>query len=351
MPDSSRDAGKELATEEASLWLEKLERTLQQGESARLREWLAVPLHRRVIVERCMLWHGPEVLGVLGKLIPIDARLGRAEPFSRRMGTLLGGVLAVGCATLATMVLVLWMRTLSSNALLLVNEVYDTAVGARQDVRLPDGSTIQLNTATRLAVSYGLRSRDVTLLAGEAGFVVAPDATRLFRLHVGPRSLEIAAGRLALRRRAAEEADVTVAEGEAKILRSQHYAVRTPAQRRNALSYDYGETTLHAGQGAVVGPDWQWVQELQPGEMRSRLAWQQGLIAFASEPLEDALAEIERYTDERFVFADEALRRVRVSAEFRTGDVEDVRRVLREKLAIDSRPEAGGRIVLGALRR
>ncbi|MGH8443839.1 MAG: FecR domain-containing protein, partial [Solimonas sp.] len=52
-------------------------------------------------------------------------------------------------------------------------EHYETAVGARQAVALADGSTLTLNTGTRLDVSWHLRSRRVALLRGEALFDVA----------------------------------------------------------------------------------------------------------------------------------------------------------------------------------
>lgn len=55
MPES-HEAKRARAVEEAAMWLEKLERTLRPTESAQLREWLKVRLHREVIVERCKLW-------------------------------------------------------------------------------------------------------------------------------------------------------------------------------------------------------------------------------------------------------------------------------------------------------
>ena len=62
--------------------------------------------------------------------------------------------------------------------------------------------------------------------------------------------------------------------------------------------------------------------------------------------LEDALAEIERYTSTRFVLADQKLGAVRVSGRFHTGNVNAVRLALRQNFRIASRRDTRGRIVL-----
>lgn len=46
-------------------------------------------------------------------------------------------------------------------------------IGTRQEVTLPDGSMITLNTNTRVVVRYGPRFRDMFLVDGEASFYIA----------------------------------------------------------------------------------------------------------------------------------------------------------------------------------
>lgn len=57
---------------------------------------------------------------------------------------------------------------------------YRTAIGEQQDVSLPDGSSILLNTHTSLNVQFSKERRSVFLDAGEAHFEVAHDPDRPF---------------------------------------------------------------------------------------------------------------------------------------------------------------------------
>jgi transmembrane sensor len=73
------------------------------------------------------------------------------------------------------------------------------------------------------------------------------------------------------------------------------------------------------------------------------------MIVFTGEPLEQVLAEVDRYTTTRFVIADDTLRDVRIGGYFRAGDVDGLLVALRENFLIDSRRDAQGRVVLTAL--
>lgn len=95
----------------------------------------------------------------------------------------------------------------------------------------------------------------------------------------------------------------------------------------------------------------QFVRKLEASDVDTLLAWQQGMIFFRDEPLERALAEVDRYTDTRFVLADEKLGAIRINGRFRTGDVDELLRALRTQFQIDSHRDAQGQIVLTALPR
>ena len=71
--------------EEAARWLEKIERTISREEAQALRAWLKGPGHRDTIIDRCKRWHGPEILAVLGELIPVEKLADRVEKHYGRM--------------------------------------------------------------------------------------------------------------------------------------------------------------------------------------------------------------------------------------------------------------------------
>lgn len=62
---------------------------------------------------------------------------------------------------------------------------YLSGIGETRQIRLEDGSRVQLGADSALAVDYSLDARRVRLLSGEAFFEVTPDARRPFRVAAG----------------------------------------------------------------------------------------------------------------------------------------------------------------------
>ena len=54
--------------------------------------------------------------------------------------------------------------------------------------------------------------------------------------------------------------------------------------------------------------------------MLQLLAWQQGLLIFSGEPLEDVVAEISRYTDTKIIIKSEEARALRIGGQFKVAD-------------------------------
>lgn len=349
MRKQPREQPRKQAAEQASLWLERLERTVKQDEAASFRDWLKAPLNREVIVDRCLLWHGTEILAVLGTVIPDDVASARLPPQPGRVGAVLAWVLAICCVGFSTFVLLggpPWAAFKVDEKAIRVEGFYRTPLGGRREVDLRDGTRITLNTATTVFVSYGRTSRDAALVRGEAIFEVPHDASRPFHVSVGGRVVETERARFNLRQLTNERSEITVLEGAVRILHPGFSAARTPAQLRDSLNYSYGEATVLATDRGVLGRGWQFVSALSQSDAQARLAWRRGLIIVTDEPLEDAIAEVARYAAREFVFADEGLRNIRLSGEFRTGDIDSVLRALRENLRIESRLDEQGRIVL-----
>ena len=66
-----------------------------------------------------------------------------------------------------------------------------TRRGDTRAVRLPDGTILRLDGATRLAIRYGKASRDVTLADGAVFFDVARDPSRPFTVHAGDGAVRV----------------------------------------------------------------------------------------------------------------------------------------------------------------
>lgn len=349
MDEAHKQAEQARISEEAANWLEKIERTIDQDEALALRTWLKSSPHREAIVERCKRWHGPEILAVLGELIPLESFAERVE---RQYGRLLLGIgMAVtGIATIT--VLTALARTMPNRDAqgnpLRADKFIRTVVGEQKTIQLPDGGSIMLNTLTGVYLLFDPGSRHINLLAGEAAFHVKFDAHRPFTVFASGRRFEVMQGdaRFNLRRIGPEQVEITVVQGKVRAHNARLGSL-SPAQLRAQVSS--GEHTFAASEGGAVGPGWQSPWALSSKEVDRRTAWQTGHIVLDNEYLEDALREVERYTRLRFDISQEELRARRVSGTFKVTDVQAVRRYLRETLAIHSMETDAGTVVLTLL--
>jgi transmembrane sensor len=315
-----------------------------------LQDWLKDPAQRKHIMEMAR-WHGPDVISVLSMLYPDSPEL--QSPRARRGVVSItlaacAAALLVGMATIAMTGHTPWTFFHHSHQTLdVATRTYETGVGERRVITLPDNSAVTLNTQTRISVAYSLNTRSIYVASGEASFDVAPKADWPFNVNVGRRSFSATDAKFNVRMLTSDDVELTVAQGAVTVLDAPRSLPDTPAKRRAYLIYaTYGETTLNAFQTALVEPSYQSVYTLDPGEVDARLAWQRGLLIFKGALLEDVLAEMDRYTTTRFVLASKALGTIRIEGDFRAGDIDGLLLALRKNFAIDSQRIGPNRIVL-----
>jgi transmembrane sensor len=88
------------------------------------------------------------------------------------------------------------------------------------------------------------------------------------------------------------------------------------------------------------------VKAVSPEQLSSEMAWREGAIIFDGEPLSDAVAEIERYTDARIVVSDPDTAALRVGGRFRTDNVQDFFQGLQSALPVAIRRAPDGVIYI-----
>src|SRR5262249_3527753 len=137
---------------------------------------------------------------------------------------------------------------------------YTTAIGELREVKLPDNSIIKLNTRSRVTVTYGQLSREVVLEFGEASFDVVSNPDRPFNVRAGNRQFQALGTRFIVRVLSPDNVELTVTEGEVKVVYAPPQWPETPEKRRENLTF--GEQTLSAFQTAVVEPGYQSVRDL-----------------------------------------------------------------------------------------
>ena len=83
--------------------------------------------------------------------------------------------------------------------------------------------------------------------------------------------------------------------------------------------------TLDAGSIALYADTRKHIESIQASDIEAKLSWRNGMLVFAGESLQEAAAEIERYKDIEFDFADESTRQKPVGGGYRTDDdIEDL---------------------------
>ena len=104
-----------------------------------------------------------------------------------------------------------------------------------------------------------------------------------------------------------------------------------------------------AGEQLVLGTREEEIVEVSAEEIEVKLSWRQGNLIFRGESLEDAVAEIGRYTTVEFVILDDDLKKVRIAGLFKAGDVDGLLATLRQNFSISYQRTGDGKIMLTSL--
>lgn len=297
--DTSRDID-----QAASGWTARLDRgPLTPNEDDAFQAWLrADPRSRGALLRAQALSMMSESAQALGDgFDPVafqDARRPRFAGLSRRQALTWTGSAAAAASLVALGV-----------ALPAAGAVVSTRRGEIRLVPLKDGSTVLLNTESRVRVKYDDGQRCVTLLEGEAYFSVARDERRPFVVEVDGRRLRTAQAAFRVRKLDADPVDVLVNEGQVDL------AVGGRTTAPLALKANTRLILSDAVGGAVEHP-----QLIAPEAVTRELAWREGKLAFEGETLKQAAETFARYSDTRIQIRDPDLAREPVTGLFAAND-------------------------------
>lgn len=315
------------AEEQAALWITRLDRGLSAAERDELEQWLSNPVNHAAFVELEDLWRTLDVMSDLAPLFPVDKAQSSAAP--RRVYWRAVAATAVAVATVAAAGALLLERP--NQPVQVVSaprpSIHVTAVGGFREVMLEDGSTLLLNTDTRVRATFSASLRALTLDRGEVYFDVAHDPSRPFLVRVGAHALE-AVGTAFNVERAGEGIELIVTEGRVRVLVADDDTAAP-------------DPVLTAGERGRLGPEGFSVSALATTEADTVLAWQRGMLIFDEALLADVLAEFGRYSTARLSLADATLGDIRVGGYFRAGDVDALLAALSGNLGIEAERRDG----------
>jgi len=314
---SVHEAAEAALLEQACGWCLKLsEGRLAPAESAAFELWLDDADHQRAFNDAARAWRAVELAADTPELIGMRAaalnRFRRGQ--RRRWTTQLRSRVGVVATTVAAAVVLFvcaaaWMtyRPIS----------YQTGVGERRVIALPDGSQISLDAATKVSVRYTARNRDIRLESGRAKFTVAKNPSRPFAVTAATRTV-IATG---------TEFSVELLKGQVEVIlyKGQVAVLEKPdagARRWRTRFVDGAAPTaqiLTPGRELVASLASPAVQILAADPARS-LQWEAGQLVFVDEPLASAVERVNRYSDDKLAVGDSAAGALLISGTFAEGD-------------------------------
>jgi transmembrane sensor len=258
-----------------------------------LSRWLrADPQHAVAFAEVSRTW---DMTGALGS----EAPAGAAEIPERSYHPMRWLAAAAVATFLAGGIGYLTLRT----------QHYATAVGEIRAIQLADGSNVTLNTASEIEISFTRNRRNVRLLHGEAMFEVAKDHARPFVVLANGASMQ-AVGTVFDVRDSGNAVELTVAQG---IVKFQPSRPTIPGYRISFVKAGYGARTTATAAATF---------KVAASDLEQRTLWQTGMLKFSGKPLEQVVAELNRYRTSQIVVADDRIAGIPIGGRFsvRAGD-------------------------------
>ncbi|UNK40956.1 FecR family protein (plasmid) [Shinella sp. H4-D48] len=182
---------------------------------------------------------------------------------------------------------------------------------------LEDGSVVQLNASSAIAVDFDGKRRTVRLLRGQAFFQVAPAPGRPFTVEAGDTRVT-ALGTAFDVRYGAHDTGVTVTEHTVLVEPGGAGSASMRVSEGEQATYDRASGTMN----------------MRPVDDLTALAWQRGQLAVENAPLSYVIEEISRHFSGRIVLAGKGLSDRRVSGTITVSDTAAALSFLHQALGV-----------------
>lgn len=228
-------------------------------------------------------------------------------------------------------------------------ETYTTAIGEQRSITLEDGSSIELNSRSRLKVRFRENERRVELLEGQALFTVAKNASRPFVVWSNEAAVRAVGTRFDVYRKPSGTV-VTVIEGrvavvpehtadgaqDAEPLREEQApkgsSSAAGAAGATASTGARRELLLSAGEQVVITPIKVGIPK--PANVAMVTAWTEQKLVFEATPLVDVVQEFNRYNRQQITIRDPELYNVHVTGVFPSTDSGRMIEFLRQRFDV-----------------
>lgn len=309
----------------ASVHVVRLLNGADDAERRAIEDWIdADPRHAVAFARMQAAWEASERLNASPPAMDAATTQGAAAWPARR--GFIGGLVAA-CAV-GGVVTGAWLHARDL-------KLYRTGIGERRTVRLEDGSSVEMNTASTIEVAMRRQRRDVRLVKGEALFTVAHDSARPFYVTAGSARFKAVGTAFNVRIRS-QVVELTVTQGVVAVASIE--------------GHDQGLAAPHiaAGHGAVVDGDAVAPTALGGDALRQRTAWQSGVLEFNGETLAQAVEELNRYQRHPIVIGDSRIADIRIGGRFQVNEADQFLTAVSSSFPVDVRRTEDGGVLLTA---
>jgi transmembrane sensor len=224
---------------------------------------------------------------------------------------------------------ILLVTTVLAAYLLFSRGVYGTTLGEQRSLALADGSTVQLDSLSRVRVRYSEHERAVDLLQGQALFHVVKDAARPFVVYSGETRVRAVGTQFDVYRKAGGTV-VTVVEGRVAILGSPESTASGASGTDGIKTGERPQTTILAA-GEQITVTSKAARKTPHPDLAGATAWTQRQLIFDSASLTEVADEFNRYNERKLVLDPSALGNLHVSGVFSSTDPSSLIRFLRDR--------------------
>ncbi len=179
------------------------------------------------------------------------------------------------------------------------------ASGESREMRLMDGSVVQLDSGSAIKVHYSATSREISLLRGQAFFQVQHDPARPFAVHAGNLDVRVVGTAFNIN---AGESSYTVAV-QSGLVELRHGSLNELLRAGDRLVIDRN------GGGSSLS-------QIAPADIA---VWRDGLLFVENALLSEVVQELRRYSSNLILITDAELARRRVTGLY---DIRDPDRAL-----------------------
>ncbi|KAA3509565.1 hypothetical protein CPJ18_06540 [Agrobacterium rosae] len=276
------------------------------AEREAFQEWLAAcPNHAEALERVKNLWSCPETLVVSKKLQDANETVPSTSNKPKNPANDAGVRRRYALAAVASIVMVAG----TSQMILAFNGSpkadFTTQVGQISTVKLPDGTTMQLNSDSAVALDFSATKRGVRIIQGEAWFDVVHNQSVPFRV-TGQFTTTTVVGTAFDVRLGKNDDTVTLERG----------SVYLAHQRENIRP-------VYLAPGQTARATDQHILDPLPTDKDEALAWREGRIVFTEKPLRQALDEISRYWNSQVFVLNRSILDIPVSGNYRVDSAKE----------------------------